>query len=203
MSGLRPTGRRTARRPGPRGRGLRVRPTRTVTAWATARPGPGCRAGRPGRYPVMVRGSLSLSLMLARGPGTQAGPGTAAESQSRWPRHSGSSDGSGRGAVPVTLRLVARPRRQVGVRLAGGHRRPASEPSGSGPGAAWPGSYCFVISSSVRCPVLVHGNAYPSMELRQSSQTTPDCCAMGRVTQFGVNADLVPFQASLAVHAAA
>ena len=35
------------------------------------------------------------------------------------------------------------------------------------------------------------GNAYPTMELRQSSQTTPDCCPMGRVTQFRVNADLV------------
>ena len=58
--------------------------------------------------------------------------------------------------------------------------------------AALPAGHDPVITSSVRCPVLVHGNAYPTMELRQSSQTTPDCCPMGRVTQFGVNADLVP-----------
>ena len=58
--------------------------------------------------------------------------------------------------------------------------------------AALPAGHDPVITSSVRCPVLVHGNAYPTMELRQSSQTNPDCCPMGRVTQFGVNADLVP-----------
>ena len=53
------------------------------------------------------------------------------------------------------------------------------------------------------------GDYGTSMELRQSSQTTPDCCPMGRVTQFGVNADLVPLRAlkvcpdaSLAVDAA-
>ena len=57
---------------------------------------------------------------------------------------------------------------------------------------AIPAGHDSVITSSVRCPVLVHGNAYPTMELRQSSQTTPDCCPMVRVTQFGVNADLVP-----------
>ena len=55
-----------------------------------------------------------------------------------------------------------------------------------------PPGHDSVFMSSVRCPVLVHGDAYPTMDLRLSSQTTPDCCPMERVTQFGVNADLVP-----------
>ena len=57
--------------------------------------------------------------------------------------------------------------------------------------ARFPPGRGSVFTSGVRCPVLVHGNAYPTVELRKSLQTTPDCCPMGRVTQFGVNTDLV------------